>query len=75
MNQNNDPQKTKRMVLTVSGLFDALIGAGILLVGFGFFPVDIAEFGIPQWVILVVGGTMFIAGTWMAVHNYSRLNE
>ena len=75
MNRNNNPQKTRRFVLIVSGAIDALIGAVILIVGLGFFPIDIAEYGIPQWVILFVGGFMFIMGAWLAVYNYSRLDE
>lgn len=75
MNENNNPQKTKRMVMIISGAMDALIGAGILIVGLGFFPVSISDFGVPQWVILLIGGAMFIVGGWMFVHNYSRLNE
>jgi len=71
----NNPQKTKRMILIVSGAMDALLGAVILIVGLGFFPVDIAEYGIPQWIVLAIGGFMFIMGAWIVVHNYSRMDE
>ena len=75
MNGNNNPQRNKRLVLAFSGAIDALIGVVILIVGLGFFPIDIAEYGIPQWVILFVGGFMFIMGAWVAIRNYSRMDE
>ena len=75
MNGNNNQQKNKRFVLLISGAVDAVIGAVILLVGFGFFPLDIADYGIPQVVILFIGGFMLIMGAWMAIHNYSRMDE
>ena len=59
----------------ISGATDALIGAVILLIGFGLLPVDLAEYGIPAWLALVVGGFMFIMGAWMAAYNFTRLDE
>lgn len=59
----------------ISGVTDALIGAVILLIGFGFLPVDIADYGIPSWLVILVGGFMFIMGAWVAVYNFSRLDE
>lgn len=72
---NNSPNRTRRVVLILSGLTDALIGAVILLIGLGLLPVDISAYGIPQWLALVVGGFMFIMGAWVAAYNYSRLEE
>lgn len=74
MNGNN-PQRNRRIVLIISGAVDAVIGAVILLIGFGFFPIDLADDGIPPVVLLVIGGFMLIMGAWMAIHNYSRLDE
>ena len=59
----------------LSGATDALIGAVILLIGFGLLPVDIADYGLPAWLVILVGAVMFIIGAWMAAYNYSRLDE
>jgi len=52
-----------------------LIGAVILLIGFGFLPLDIADYGLPGWLVILVGAFMFIIGAWIAAYNYSRLEE
>jgi len=59
----------------MSGAIDALLGAAILLIGFGFFPIDIADYGLPIWAVVLVGGVMFPVGVWVAVYNYSRLGK
>jgi hypothetical protein len=72
---NNLPNRNNRMVFILSGGTDALIGAIILLIGFGFLPLDVADYGLPPWLVILVGAFMFIAGAWMAGYNYSRLDE
>jgi branched-subunit amino acid ABC-type transport system permease component len=73
--RDNIPNRNKRIVFMLSGAIDALIGAVILLIGFGFLPVDIADYGLPSWVVILVGAFMFIMGAWMAAYNYLRLEE
>lgn len=75
MNEGPNPKRTRRYVLIISGATDVLLGTAILLVGFGFFPIDIGDYGLPVWVILLVGGLTFISGLWMVAYNYSRLDE
>lgn len=72
---NDLPSRNKRIVFILNGVIDALIGAIILLIGFGLLPVDIADYGLPAWLVTLVGGFMFIMGAWMAAYNYSRLEE
>lgn len=67
--------RSKRFALILSGATDALIGAIILLIGFGLFPIDIAGYGFPRWLLILVGAFMFITGAWIAAYNYSRLDE
>lgn len=59
----------------MSGATDALLGAAIVLTGLGFFPFDIASYGLPLWVVMLVGSLIFTSGVWVAVYNYSRLEE
>jgi hypothetical protein len=73
--KDNLPNKNKRIVFILTGATDALIGAVILLIGFGLLPVDIASYGLPSWLVILVGAIMFIIGAWMAAYNYSRLDE
>ncbi len=72
---NISPGKIRRLIYILSGATDALIGAAILIVGFGFLPVDIATPGVPSWLIVLIGAIMFVAGVWVAVYNFSRLEE
>jgi branched-subunit amino acid ABC-type transport system permease component len=73
--RDNLPNRTRRIAFIISGATDALIGAVILLVGFGLLPVDLADYGIPPWLAIVVGGFMFLMGAWMVAYNLSRLEE
>jgi hypothetical protein len=73
--KDNLPNRTRRFAFIFSGVIDALIGAVILLIGFGLLPVDIADYGLPPWLVILVGAFMFIMGAWMTAYNYSRLEE
>jgi len=75
MNGSPNTKRTRRYVLIISGATDALLGAAISLAGLGFFPIDIPGFGLPSWVIMLVGGLIFASGIWMVAYNYSRLDE
>lgn len=75
MNGNPNSKRTRRYVLILSGATDALLGAAILLIGLGFFPINIANYGLPLWMVILVGGLISISGAWMVVYNYSRLDE
>ena len=75
MNRDQSPAKARRLVFMLSGAIDALIGAGVLLLGFGFLPVEIALDSLPSWLLILIGAIMFVAGVWVAVYNFSRLEE
>jgi hypothetical protein len=69
------PGKIRRFIFILSGATDALIGAGILLVGLGWVPIDFGTGGPPTWALILIGAVMFIAGVWMAAYNFSRWEE
>jgi len=75
MNESPNASRTRRYILIVSGATDAILGAAISLVSFGFFPIDIATYGLPPWAVILVGGLIFASGVWMIIYNYSRLDE
>jgi hypothetical protein len=59
----------------ISGATDALIGAVLLLMGFGFLPLDVTQYGIENWHVNLLGGVMFILGAITFAYNFSRLDE
>jgi hypothetical protein len=72
----DDPsKKTRRLALILSGLVDVLIGAAILLVGLGILPLDITSLGLPNWLVILIGAVMAVAGASMSIYNFSRLEE
>jgi len=75
MNKSPNSSRTRRYILIVSVVTDAILGAAILPVSFGFFPIDIATYGLPPWTVILVGGLIFTSGIWMIIYNYSRLDE
>jgi hypothetical protein len=65
-------QQNKRMLLIIVGLVDAVISGAILLIYFGLLPVDISEWGIPRWVIGIVGGVWFLAAIGLVAFQLTK---
>jgi len=59
----------------LSGGIDALIGAVLLLIGFGFLPVDVTQYGVQNWHMNLLGSVMFLLGAGTFAYNFSRLDE
>jgi ABC-type branched-subunit amino acid transport system permease subunit len=72
---NMPPNKTRRLVFMISGATDALIGAILLLIGFGLLPLDVTQYGFENWHVNLLGGVMFILGTITFAYNLSRWEE
>jgi ABC-type branched-subunit amino acid transport system permease subunit len=71
----NNPNKARRIAFMISGGVDALIGAALLLIGFGFLPIDVAQYGFQNWLVNLLGGVMFLLGAITFAYNFSRLEE
>ena len=54
-------QPNKRMILILASAVDVILSSTVLLIYFGLLPVDISGWGIPRWVIGLVGGA-WLAG-------------
>lgn len=61
-------ESNKRIVFMVSGAMDSLLGAAALLAYFGVLPFDISDWGIPRWMIGLIGALLFFSG--IAVFTY-----
>ncbi|RJP53752.1 MAG: hypothetical protein C4557_04250 [Anaerolineaceae bacterium] len=61
-------ENNKRIVFMVSGAMDSLLGAAALLLYFGVLPFDISSWGIPRWIIGLIGAVLFFSG--IAVFTY-----
>ena len=67
-----NPQPNKRMILIIVSAVDALLSGIVLLIYFGFLPVDISSWGIPRWVIGLVGGIWFASALAVPVYQLTR---
>ena len=74
MNKDS-PNRARRIVLMISGGIDALIGAIMLLIGFGLLPVDVNRYGVENWHVNLLGAVMFLLGAGVFAYNLSRLDE
>ena len=59
----------------LSGAIDALIGAILLLIGFGLIPLDVTQYGVQAWHVNLLGAVMFLLGAGTFIYNLSRLEE
>lgn len=73
--EENPSHRNKRLVFMISGIADALIGALLLLIGFGLLPVDVTKYGLESWHVILTGTVMFIIGVGTFAYNLSRLEE
>lgn len=72
---NQPSNRARRIAFMLSGGIDALIGAILLLIGFGFLPIDVAQYGVQNWHVNLLGGVMFLLGAGTFVYNVSRMDE
>ena len=73
--QDNPSNRNKRLVFMISGITDALIGAFLLLTGFGLLPVDVTKYGFENWHATLLGAMLFILGVGTFAYQLSRLEE
>lgn len=69
-----NPQPNKRMILIIIGIVDAILSGVILLLYFGLLPIDISEWGIPRWVIGVIGAVWFLSAVGFLAYHLTRTN-
>ena len=67
----NDPQSRRKFIILISAM-DALISGVILLIYFGFLPIDISKLGIQPWVIGLFAGLWFLTSLGVLVYQLTR---
>ena len=67
-----DSQPNKRTMLIIASGLDLILSAIVLLIYFGLFPVDISGWGIPLWVIGLVGGVWFAGSLAVLVYQLTK---
>ena len=72
---NTPSNKTRHLVFILSGGMDALLGAFFLLVGFRLLPIDVTQFELENWHVILLGAIFFIMGMAVVAYNFSRLEE
>ena len=72
---NHQSNRNKRLAFMISGITDALIGAVLLLIGFGWLPIEVANYGFENWHVNLLGAIIFILGVGIFAYNLSRLQE
>jgi hypothetical protein len=70
-----DTQSNKRNLLILVSAIDAVLGGIVLLIYFGFFPVDISSWGLPRWVIGAVGGVWFLSAIGVLAYQLTRIDQ
>ena len=65
-------QPNKRMILIIVSAFDVLLGGFVLLIYFGFLPIDVTSWGIPRWVIGLVGGIWSASALAVLVYQLTK---
>ena len=72
---NSPSDRNKRLAFILSGITDAVIGAILLLIGFGLLPVDVTKYGLENWHVNLLGAVVFILGVGTFAYHLSRLQE
>jgi hypothetical protein len=67
----NNPQNKRRLLILVSAI-DAALSGIVLLIYFGFLPIDISELGIPRGVIGIIAGIWFAGALAVLVYQLTR---
>jgi hypothetical protein len=67
----NDPQ-TKRKILILVSAIDAFLSGIVLLIYFGFLPIDISSWGIPRGMVGLIGGVLFTGALAVLVYQLTR---
>jgi hypothetical protein len=67
-----DNSQNKRTVFLLASALDTVLSGIVLLIYFGLLPIDISGWGIPRWVIGLVGGVWFVISIAILAYQLTR---
>ena len=67
-----DDGQTRRKVLILASAIDVVLSGIVLLIYFGLFAVDVSGWGIPRWVIGLIGGIWFASAVAVLVYQLTK---
>lgn len=65
-------QPNKRIMFILVGTIDLVLSGIVLLIYFGFLPIDISNWDIPRWVVGLVGGVWFASALAILVYQLTK---
>ena len=66
------PQPNKRILLIIVSAVDVFLSGIVLLIYFGFLPVDISSLNVPHWVVGLIGGLWFVSALIVLVYQVTK---
>ncbi|MEW6085586.1 MAG: hypothetical protein AB1607_13425 [Chloroflexota bacterium] len=70
-----DSNLNKRTVFIIASAVDTVLSGIVLLIYCGLLPVDISGWGIPRWVVGLVGGIWFAGSLAVLVYQLTKTTE
>jgi hypothetical protein len=67
----NTPQNRRQLIIIISAV-EVVLSAAILLILFGFFPIDISGLGIPRSTVGIVAGLWFLSSLGILIYTLTR---
>ncbi len=67
-----DSQPNKRTIFILASALDAVLSGIVLLIYFGLLPIDISSWGIPRWIVGVVGGVWFAGSIAVLAYQLTK---
>jgi len=67
-----NPQPNKRMLLIIVSVVDAALSGIVLLIYFGFLPIDISSWGIPRCLMGLAAGLWFASALAVLVYQLTK---
>ena len=64
--------ESRRRILILVSTIDAALAGIVLLIYFGFLPIDISSLGIPRGVIGVIGGIWFLGALGVLAYQLTK---
>ena len=72
MDNDNLTGKNKHIAFIIASGIDAILSGVVLLIYFGFLPIDISSWGIQRWAVGLCGGVWFTISIAILVYQLTK---